>query len=300
MRDRLEELRHNNALDDVDGGEEVTTMSHINISMERDFMDEFFKQVSEIRVSVERVAQLVEEVRRTHSAILSAPNTDDKVKMELEQTMAEIKRLANGVRSKLKAMDQRIELDSGDHNAADLRIQKTQNLALSRRFVEVMTEYNNTQTDYRSRCKGRIQRQLEITGKTTTDEELEEMLESGNPTIFTSGIIMDSKLTKQALSEIESRHSDIMRLETSIRELHDMFLDMAMLVEAQGEMVNNIERNVENSVDYVGQAKEQTKKAVKMQTKTRKRTILVWVCLLVLASVVALVVGLSVGLKVKW
>ncbi|XP_075914730.1 syntaxin-1B-like [Petromyzon marinus] len=219
--------------------------------------------------------------------------------MELEQTMAEIKRLANGVRSKLKTMDQRIELDSGDHNAADLRIQKTQNLALSRRFVEVMTEYNNTQAEYRSRCKGRIQRQLEITGKTTTDEELEEMLESGNPTIFTSGIIMDSKLTKQALSEIESRHSDIMRLETSIRELHDMFLDMAMLVEAQGEMVNNIEHNVENSVDYVGQAKEQTKKAVKMQTKTRKRTILVVVCLLVLAAVVALVVGLAVGLKVK-
>ncbi|KAK4812302.1 hypothetical protein QYF61_014088 [Mycteria americana] len=33
---------------------------------------------------------------------------------------------------------------------------------LSRKFVEVMSEYNATQTDYRERCKGRIQRQLEI------------------------------------------------------------------------------------------------------------------------------------------
>jgi hypothetical protein len=47
-------------------------------------------------------------------------------------------------------------------SSADLRIRKTQHSTLSRKFVEVMTEYNRTQTDYRERCKGRIQRQLEI------------------------------------------------------------------------------------------------------------------------------------------
>lgn len=44
---------------------------------------------------------------------------------------------------------------------------------------------------------------------------------------------MDSAISKQALSEIEARHKDIMRLESSIKELHDMFLDIAMLVENQ-------------------------------------------------------------------
>jgi hypothetical protein len=47
-------------------------------------------------------------------------------------------------------------------SSADLRIRKTQNSTLSRKFVEVMTDYNKTQTDYRERCKGRIQRQLDI------------------------------------------------------------------------------------------------------------------------------------------
>lgn len=108
-------------------------------------------------------------------------------------------------------------------------------------------------------------------GKTTTDDELEAMLESGNPSIFTSDvsagrvpgcrrcmrsvssyaadalvcssvfllcfcsskIISDSQITRQALNEIESRHKDIMKLETSIRELHEMFMDMAMFVETQ-------------------------------------------------------------------
>lgn len=37
-----------------------------------------------------------------------------------------------------------------------------QHSALSREFVEVMTDYNNIQNDYREKCKSRIKRQLQI------------------------------------------------------------------------------------------------------------------------------------------
>lgn len=46
-------------------------------------------------------------------------------------------------------------------------------------------------------------------------------------------IIMETQAAKQTLADIEARHNDIIKLETSIRELHDMFMDMAMLVEQQ-------------------------------------------------------------------
>ena len=46
-------------------------------------------------------------------------------------------------------------------------------------------------------------------------------------------IIMETQQAKQTLADIEARHNDIMKLETSIRDLHDMFMDMAMLVESQ-------------------------------------------------------------------
>uniref|UniRef100_A0A8C4R5C2 Syntaxin 2 n=1 Tax=Eptatretus burgeri TaxID=7764 RepID=A0A8C4R5C2_EPTBU len=263
MKDRMQELK---AAKDSDDDDEVAVI------VDRDhFMDQFFEQVEEIRGDIEKVAENVQEVKRKHSAILSAPNTDEKMKQELEDLMADIKKTANRVRSKLKSIEQDIEKEETENrSSADLRIRKTQHSTLSRKFVEVMTEYNSTQTDYRERCKNRIQRQLEITGKTTTNEELEDMLESGNPAIFTSGIQMDSKIDKQAMSEIESRHNDIIKLENSIRELHDMFVDMAMLVESQGEMIDRIEYNVEHSVDYVERAVSDTKKAVKYQSKARR------------------------------
>ncbi|MEJ1272629.1 syntaxin 1A (brain) [Cricetulus griseus] len=226
MKDRTQELR---TAKDSDDDDDVT------VTVDRDrFMDEFFEQVEEIRGFIDKIAENVEEVKRKHSAILASPNPDEKTKEELEELMSDIKKTANKVRSKLKSIEQSIEQEEGlNRSSADLRIRKTQHSTLSRKFVEVMSEYNATQSDYRERCKGRIQRQLEITGRTTTSEELEDMLESGNPAIFASGIIMDSSISKQALSEIETRHSEIIKLENSIRELHDMFMDMAMLVESQ-------------------------------------------------------------------
>ncbi|XP_054349760.1 syntaxin-1A isoform X2 [Pongo pygmaeus] len=226
MKDRTQELRTAKDSDDDDD---------VAVTVDRDrFMDEFFEQVEEIRGFIDKIAENVEEVKRKHSAILASPNPDEKTKEELEELMSDIKKTANKVRSKLKSIEQSIEQEEGlNRSSADLRIRKTQHSTLSRKFVEVMSEYNATQSDYRERCKGRIQRQLEITGRTTTSEELEDMLESGNPAIFASGIIMDSSISKQALSEIETRHSEIIKLENSIRELHDMFMDMAMLVESQ-------------------------------------------------------------------
>lgn len=91
-----------------------------------------------------------------------------ETKQELEDLMADIKKTANRVRTKLKGIEQNIEQEEqANKSSADLRIRKTQHSTLSRKFVEVMTEYNRTQTDYRERCKGRIQRQLEISKYST-------------------------------------------------------------------------------------------------------------------------------------
>ena len=50
--------------------------------------------------------------------------------------------------------------------------------------------------------------------------------------------MMDTAQAKQTLADIEARHADIIKLETSIKELHDMFMDMAMLVESQVRKLN--------------------------------------------------------------
>ncbi|KAI4822787.1 hypothetical protein KUCAC02_008315 [Chaenocephalus aceratus] len=256
---------------DSDDDEEV-------VQVDRDhFMDEFFEQVEEIRGCIEKLSEDVEQVKKQHSAILAAPNPDEKTKQELEDLTADIKKTANKVRSKLKAIEQSIEQEEGlNRSSADLRIRKTQHSTLSRKFVEVMTEYNTTQSKDSWRSLG----------GPPPMKKLEDMLESGKLAIFTDDIKMDSQMTKQALNEIETRHTEIIKLENSIRELHDMFVDMAMLVESQGEMIDRIEYN---------RAVSDTKKAVKYQSQARKKKIMIIICCVILGVVLASTIGGTLG-----
>ncbi|XP_066534959.1 syntaxin-3 isoform X2 [Hoplias malabaricus] len=280
MKDRLAQLKENTdtAPDDVE----------IQVD-NKQFMDDFFTQIEDIRTSIDKVDENVTEIKRLYSVILSAPTSDQKTQDDMETITNEIKKLANNARNKLKSIEHSLESNTEERVSADLRIKKSQHAILARKFVEVMTKYNEAQMEFREKSKGRIQRQLEITGKSTTDEELEEMLDGGNAAVFTAGI-MDSGISKQALSEIEARHKDIMRLESSIKELHDMFVDIAMLVENQGSMIDRIETNMDQSVGFVERAVADTKKAAKFQQEARRKQMMITLCCVILAVIVAALV----------
>lgn len=47
-----------------------------------------------------------------------------------------------------------------------------------------------------------------------------------------------------AMAEIQERHEAVKDLEESLVDLHQIFLDMSVLVDAQGEMLDNIEEQV--------------------------------------------------------
>ena len=54
---------------------------------------------------------------------------------------------------------------SVNSNSITNRIRKTHRAALTRAFVDVMREYNDVKVVFRRKCKERIKRQLEITGR---------------------------------------------------------------------------------------------------------------------------------------
>ncbi|XP_015499884.1 syntaxin-2 [Parus major] len=288
MKDRLADLAEHKGNED---GETVI--------IEKDhFMDDFFQQVEEIRNNIAKIAQNVEEVKKQHSIILSAPNPEGRTKEELEELNEEIKKIANKIRARLKAIEQSFDQgENANRTSVDVRIRKTQVGFLSSEKIRGFWRSGEWVGLFWTHFRACVLLCWAGTGKTTTDEELEEMLESGNPSIFTSDIISDSQITRQALNEIESRHKDIMKLESSIRELHEMFMDMAMFVETQGEMINNIEKNVMNATEYVEHAKEETKKAVKYQSKARRKMWIIIIVSVVLIAIVALIIGLSVGIR---
>ena len=63
-------------------------------------LKEYFKEIEEIRENCEKVNGKVAEVKMLQNQILSSPAVNPKHQQQMDDLMAEIKKLANGVRSK--------------------------------------------------------------------------------------------------------------------------------------------------------------------------------------------------------
>ncbi|CAH8545581.1 unnamed protein product [Heterobilharzia americana] len=266
-KDLFAVLRQNNELPNLPPETEESIEAESNPQMAS-----FFNEIEWIRREIEKTRIEIGQVKTKHGEILSATQQNPKTKAQLEELNENIKRSVGEIRAKLLALKRTIEVqETKDAASADLRIRKTQHNTMIQSFMTVVSYYNKTQTDFRDANKARIKRQLEIAQRSVTDEELENMLESGNPQIFTQGILTDTQQARQNLADIEARHEDIMKLEKSIRELHDLFVDMAALVETQGELIDRIDVNVKQTQDYVAEARQETKKAVVYKKKSRKK-----------------------------
>ncbi|GJQ82958.1 Syx1A [Trypoxylus dichotomus] len=299
IKDRFETLQaiqngtNNNNIDENDiaiHNNAPDVILDVHEAYEETIVDPFFVEVEEIRDLIEDITESVLKVKKKHSDILTAPQNDEKTKQELECLMANIKNSSNRIRAKLKTMEKNINDEALlGISSACLRMRKIQNSTLTRKFIQVMTEYNLTQTDYRERCKARIKRQLEITGRQTTDEELEDMLEQDNPAVFTQGIKIEQPDLKRTVADIEARYADIIKLESSIKELHDMFIDVALLLENQGELIDRVEYHVGQTQEYVEFGKLELGKAHVYRRRSQKKKVIIMICIGV-TSLVALVI----------
>ncbi|XP_056325991.1 syntaxin-4-like [Danio aesculapii] len=295
MRDRTKEL--GNTADVSDEDEESVALiiqpgSGTSANEEKE-NEAFFKKVQEIREGLETLKRKVSELENKQKTVLGVALPEDSMKKELQSLREDIKGMASQIQKKLKSLEpKKLEVEE-KYIPVNVRMRRTQHGVLSREFLELMGRCNTIQAQYRDRNVERIKRQLKITGNSVSDDELETMLESGQTDVFTQNILNDAKATRQALNEIESRHDEIIKLERSIKELHDMFQYLAMEVEAQGEMVDRIESNIKMSHDYVEKAVADTDAAVKTSKKVRKKKIYIAICLAVLLLIIAICLAVS-------
>ncbi|XP_057793188.1 syntaxin-related protein KNOLLE-like [Salvia miltiorrhiza] len=74
----------------------------------------------------------------------------------------------------------------------------------------------------------------------------------------------------ETVAEIQDRHDAAKEIERSLLELHQIFLDMAVMVEAQGEQMDDIEHHVVNATQYVGDGTKSLKVAKDHQRSSRR------------------------------
>ena len=115
---------------------------------------------------------------------------------------------------------------------------------------------NIWQEIYRDKSKDLLARRLKIVNADYSDEQIDDMLQEGRTQFFNECILSQTKAAKQQLTELQDRHDEFIKLERSIKEVHDMFIEIGNLVTTQGETVENIMQNVMRAEEDVERGRD--------------------------------------------
>mgnify|MGYP003387823567 CR=1 FL=1 len=85
----------------------------------------------------------------------------------------------------------------------------------------------------------------------------------------------------------KDKYQDVLTLEASVAELHQMFLDFALLTEQQGEMLDQIEFQIKSASDYIDEGNTNMVQAVELQKSLRYKQCCCLVLIIVILGVLA-------------
>lgn len=283
MKDRLAELLElsKNYDQQFPDGDNEFDSPHGDIVFETDhILESLYRDIQDIQDENQLLMADVKRLGKQNVRFLTSMRRLSSIKRDTNSIAKAIKARGESIHRKLQAMkelSQAAEAQHGAHSAV-ARIAHAQYSALTRAFQQAMHEYNQAEMKQRDNCKIRIQRQLEIMGKDVSGDQIEDMFEQGKWDVFSENLLADVKGARAALNEIESRHRELLRLENRIRDVHELFLQMAVLVEQQADTLNVIELNVQKTVDYTGEAKAQVRKTLEYKKKNPCRIICCFCC----------------------
>lgn len=143
--------------------------------------------------------------------------------------------------------------------------------------------------EYREAVERRV---FTVTGKRPTAADVDSMIESGeSETVFQRAILEHGRgAVADTLADIRERHEAVRQLEGSLLDLHQVFLDMAVLVDAQGEMLDSIEAQVGRARDHVETGVTHLVEAKRSQKRTRRLMCCALCTLIIIAVVIVLAI----------
>ncbi|PPD69798.1 hypothetical protein GOBAR_DD33325 [Gossypium barbadense] len=213
-------------------------------------LSKFFQEVASIKITMEEITNLVfdlqtlnEDTKSTHSAKVVRGLRD-----RMESDTVSILRKAKIVKARLESLDKsnannrRLSEAYKEGTYVDrTRISVTNGLRAN--LKQMMNDFQALREKILSDHKEDLKRRyFTVTGEFPTEDMLEKAVSGSENDRFSLKETVEMDLKNK------ERHEAVMDIQRSLQRLHQVFLDMAVLVETQGEKMDDIEENVANAV----------------------------------------------------
>mmetsp|Transcript_34324 Transcript_34324/g.97232 ORF Transcript_34324/g.97232 Transcript_34324/m.97232 type:complete len:321 (-) Transcript_34324:75-1037(-) len=263
-------------------------------------MADFFNEVAQVKQALTTIKKNKRAMNDLHekSKTISRSNIVQQLQQDMQASIKEVQKAATMAKAKIELLDrmnsEASQQPGNEPGSSNHRMRQSVTNGLKKKLKEMMGDFQQLRTKIQEEYREVVERRVTyVTGAKPSEDQLDRMIETGEgETIFKKAILEAGRGSiVDTLAEIQERHSAVKELERSLLELHQLFLDMAVLVEAQGEMLDNIENQVGKAKDYVAKGAQNLVQARELQKSTRKYMCWAIICFVILAVIIFVVIG---------
>ncbi|XP_058085831.1 syntaxin-121-like [Magnolia sinica] len=260
-------------------------------------LDKFFDDVEGIKEELKEIEKLHSHLQDANesSKTLHNANAIKQLRSRMDSDISQSLKRAKLIKLKLEALDRanaanRSLPGCGPGSSTD-RTRTSIVSGLRKKLTDTMHKFTLLRDAIASDYKETIERRYyTVTGEHPDDQTVDVLISTGQSETFLQKAIQEQGRGQvmDTIVEIQERHDAVKEMEKSLLELHQVFLDMSVLVEAQGEQLDDIESQVARANSFVRGGTQQLHTARKHQKNTRKWTCIAIVILLIIILIIVL------------
>ena len=250
---------------------------------------EFLADSEELRRRLDNIDRLVEEMMDTVYKFQSVTTVSER-KIAVATFEATVLDANTRLRDTKAALDEMQHSNNafqekyGESRASEWSFRVASVSGHTKRLRSLFTKIASAQTMFETEMNRRVVVHGALTPESTG--EIPQTPVSG-PSPPTTGAKIFAAVSQE---EQRMKAEDMKRVERSMREIREAFLQIAALVDSQGEMLDCIEFSVVNAKNYSHQANIQL---IKARRKQRQRSLL-WCCCGITLTVIIIIGVLAI------
>uniref|UniRef100_A0A7C9CG89 t-SNARE coiled-coil homology domain-containing protein n=1 Tax=Opuntia streptacantha TaxID=393608 RepID=A0A7C9CG89_OPUST len=242
-------------------------------------MEAFLEEAERVKAEMASIRDILTtlEAANEESKSLHKPDALKALRGRINADIVTVLKKTKAIKARLELMD-----SAAAHNrrlSAEMGtpIDRTRTCVtngLRKKLKELMMDFQALRQRMMSEYKETVGRcYYTVTGEYPEDEVIEKIISNGaGEGEILSRAIQEHGRGKvlETVVEIQGRHDAAKEMERSLSELFQLFMDMSVMVEAQGEQMDNIEHHVLNAKGYVEDGTKELHKAKGYQRSSRK------------------------------
>ena len=294
MNDLLKIFRSKGEKKGFNFDEKLLKNENVRINVE---LQTFIQKNTEAKQSIILLKENNQKLIKQKQILINSVSSDDRKKINsiIQEIISQNSQLNTIIKKLLE--ENYVSFIKEIDNNTNLSIQEkriSQNLhgATLKDFQDNLIQFQSLEAELKSINENMIIRNAEIaSGNKLSNEEKKELIM--NPEMAQK--MIQEKLSGQAhtklqnaVRDLEERHAEIKRLETSILEVHKLIEDLASLVSLQGEIIDDICENIAVSKSNVNDAEENIIKAKENMISARKKRCWILIIIVIIILVILL------------